>query len=50
MQFLDSKPMTTNRRITIPENVSNLLNVQPKDRIVFYSDDNGKIYIKKAEA
>lgn len=42
-------PISTNRRITLPENVAEKLNVGVKDRIVMF-EENGRIILEKAEA
>ena len=48
-KVISSKPMTTNRRVTIPQVVADCLKLSTKEYVEFIEDD-GKIYIRKAEA
>lgn len=41
-------PVSTNRRITLPEIVAEKLNVGVKDRIIMF-EENGRIVLEKAE-
>ncbi|WP_400194781.1 hypothetical protein [Candidatus Methanomassiliicoccus intestinalis] len=49
-RVIASKPMTTNRRITIPDNVAQRLMVSKQELIDFIEEDDGRIYIRKAQA
>lgn len=49
MKPIGVQPITTNRRITLPKDVTDRLDLQQSDYVTFY-ESNGEIYIKKTEA
>lgn len=49
-KVIASKPMSTNRRVTIPETAAIHLNIQQGDYVNFVLEDDGSIRLTKAEA